>query len=125
VVKQLSRGVINAGSYRFHTRVQYAGLKGLERGVIMARVLVVLKVLPTDVDIDLDDLRRRIAEKLPVDYELKGYDIEPIAFGLKALRLYIFMPENIEGGTEPLENLIQNVDGVGQVEVEVVHRISE
>jgi len=91
----------------------------------MARVLVVLKILPTDVDVDLDDLKKRIAENLPVDYEIKGYDIEPIAFGLKALRLYIFMPENIEGGTEPLENLIQNIDGVGQVEVEFVHRVSE
>jgi len=90
----------------------------------MARVLVIVKVLPTDVDVNLDDLAKKIAEKLPSDYEIKGYETEPIAFGLKALRLYIFMPEEVEGGTEPLERVISEVDGVSQVEVEAVHRIS-
>ncbi len=91
----------------------------------MARVLVIVKVLPTDIEINLEDLKKKIEEKLPEGYEVKGYDIEPIAFGLKALRLYIFMPENVEGGTEPLENMIQEVEGVSQVEVETVHRITE
>ena len=91
----------------------------------MARVLVVVKVLPTEIDIDLEDLKEKIKEKLPKEYEIKGYDIEPIAFGLKALRLYIFMPEEVEGGTEPLEKMIQEVEGVSQVEVETVHRITE
>jgi len=90
----------------------------------VARVLVIVKVLPTDVDVNLDDLARKIAEKLPGDYEVKGYETEPIAFGLKALRLYIFMPEEVEGGTEPLERMISEVDGVSQVEVEAVHRVS-
>jgi len=90
----------------------------------VARVLVIVKILPTDVDVNLDDLARRVAEKLPSEYEVKGYEVEPIAFGLKALRLYIFMPEEVEGGTEPLERMISEVDGVGQVEVEAVHRIS-
>ncbi len=91
----------------------------------MARVLVIVKVLPTDIDIDLEDLKKKIEDKLPNNYEVKGYDIEPIAFGLKALRLYIFIPEEVEGGTEPLERMIQEVDGVSQIEVETVHRISE
>jgi len=90
----------------------------------MARVLVIVRILPTDVDIDLDELVRKISERLPSEYEVKGYEIEPIAFGLKALRLYIFMPEEVEGGTEPLERMISEVEGVSQVEVETVHRIS-
>lgn len=91
----------------------------------MARVLVIVKVLPSDINIDLNELKKKIENELSENYEIKGYDIEPIAFGLKALRLYVFMPENIEGGTEPLEKMIEKVEGVSQVEVETVHRITE
>ena len=90
----------------------------------MAKVLVLLKVLPEDINIDLEELKERIRQALPEGYEIKGYDKEPIAFGLKALRLYILMPEETEGGTEPLENAVMKVEGVSQVEVEAVHRIS-
>ncbi|ADI31224.1 elongation factor 1-beta [Staphylothermus hellenicus] len=90
----------------------------------MAKVLVLLKILPEDINIELEELKERIRKALPEGYEIKGYDIEPIAFGLKALRLYIFMPEKTEGGTEPLENTVMNVEGVSQVEVEAVHRIT-
>ncbi|AFK50987.1 translation elongation factor 1B [Thermogladius calderae 1633] len=90
----------------------------------MARVLVVLKVLPEDVETKPEELKERIEKALPEGYELKGYDIEPIAFGLNALRLYIFMPEQTEGGTEKLEETVSGVPGVSQVEVEIVHRVS-
>lgn len=91
----------------------------------MARVLVVMKILPEDINIDLEDLKERIKKKLPEGYELARHEIEPIAFGLKALRVYIIMPEITEGGTEPLEKLVSSIDGVSQVEVEVVHRLTE
>ncbi len=90
----------------------------------MARVLVVMKILPEDINIDLEELKERIREKLPKDYEIARHEIEPIAFGLKALRLYIIMPEVTEGGTEPLERMVSSVKGVSQVEVEIVHRLS-
>ncbi|MEL9908709.1 MAG: elongation factor 1-beta [Desulfurococcus sp.] len=90
----------------------------------MAQVLVIVRVLPEDVETPLDELRKRIANALPEGYELKMWDEEPIAFGLKALRLAIIMPEQTEGGTETLENLISQVQGVSQVEVEYVNRLS-
>ncbi len=89
----------------------------------MAKVLVLLKVLPEDINIDLEELKEKIRKALPENYEIKGYDIEPIAFGLKALRLYILIPEYTEGGTDPLEKMVMNVEGVSQVEVEAVHRM--
>jgi elongation factor 1-beta len=89
----------------------------------MAKVLVVVKVLPEDINIDLEELKDKIAKALPENYEIKGYETEPIAFGLKALRLVVVMPEITEGGTEPLEKTIMSVDGVSQVEVEAVHRM--
>ncbi|OYT40328.1 MAG: elongation factor 1-beta [Desulfurococcales archaeon ex4484_58] len=90
----------------------------------MAKVLVIVKIMPTDIDVDLEELKDRISKALPEEYEVKNYEIEPIAFGLKALRLYIYMPEEVEGGTEPLEKAIAGVEGVSQVEVETVHRLS-
>ncbi len=90
----------------------------------MAKVLVLLKILPEDINIDLEDLKERIKKALPEEYEVKGYDIEPIAFGLKALRLYVTIPEETEGGTEPLERIVSSIEGVSQVEVEAVHRIT-
>ena len=91
----------------------------------MARVLVVMRILPEDVNIDLEELKERIRNELPEGYEIARHDIEPIAFGLKALRLYIIMPEQTEGGTEPLERLVNGVKGVSQAEVEIVHRLTE
>jgi len=91
----------------------------------MARVLVVMRILPEDVNIDLEELKERIRNSLPEGYDIARHDIEPIAFGLKALRLYIIMPEQIEGGTEPLERLVNGVEGVSQAEVEIVHRLTE
>jgi len=91
----------------------------------MARVLVVMRILPEDVNIDLEELKERIRNSLPEGYKIARHDIEPIAFGLKALRLYIIMPEQTEGGTEPLERLVNEVEGVSQAEVEIVHRLTE
>jgi elongation factor 1-beta len=93
----------------------------------MAKVMVILKVLPADVDVDVEDLRRRVqtaVSKLGEGFALQSYKIEPIAFGLKALRLAIVMPEEVEGGTYSLEEAVRSVEGVGEIEVEVVSRIS-
>ncbi len=91
----------------------------------MAKLLVILKVLPTDIDVDLKkEIVDEVSKKLPEGYELMRYDIVPIAFGLNALRLYILMPEDEEGGTEKLEEIIKSIEKVSEVEVEMLHRMS-
>ena len=90
----------------------------------MARVAVILKVLPNDVNLDLGELLERIKKALPGEYEVMSSGEEPIAFGLKALKMVIAMPEETEGGTEKLEEILRGVDGVEEVEVEAVHRLS-
>ena len=89
----------------------------------MARVIVVLRVLPSSIDVNLDELRSAIEKQLPEGYAIKGHGVEPIAFGLKALKLLVEMPEETEGGTESLEELIKSIDLVDEVEVETVHRM--
>ncbi|RLF65925.1 MAG: elongation factor 1-beta [Thermoplasmata archaeon] len=89
-----------------------------------ARVLVTLKVYPVDIEVDLDDLAKRIAEGLPKEYKLLDYKKEPIAFGLNALMTLISIPEETVGGTEDLEERVKRVDGVSEVEVLFVRRVS-
>ncbi|ABM81184.1 elongation factor 1-beta [Hyperthermus butylicus] len=91
----------------------------------MARVLVVTTVYPSSPEINLDELVEKIKSKLPSDYEITRYDKVPIAFGLNALKLYVIIPEESEGGTSKLEEILQSVEGVEEIEVEAVHRISE
>ncbi len=90
----------------------------------MAKVLVVVKVFPEDTSVNLDELKRSIAKTLPPGYEIVRSDEEPIAFGLKALKLYVVMEELTEGGTSKLEEVLRQVPGVSEIEVEAVHRIS-
>jgi len=90
----------------------------------MARVAVILKVLPNDVSISPQQLLEKIKATLPQEYEIMDSGEEPIAFGLKALKVIIAIPEETEGGTEHLEELLKQVDGVEEVEVEAVHRLS-
>jgi len=91
----------------------------------MARVAVLLRVMPNSLDINLGDLKLAIEKKLPGSYKILDSKEEPIAFGLKSLMLLISMEENTEGGTEELESKIKGVEGVEEVEVENISRISE
>ncbi|MEB3765801.1 MAG: elongation factor 1-beta, partial [Desulfurococcales archaeon] len=56
--------------------------------------------------------------------QIMGSGEEPIAFGLKALKIIIAIPEETEGGTEKLEEFLKQVEGVEEVEIETVHRLS-
>jgi elongation factor 1-beta len=88
----------------------------------MGRVAVVLKIYPEDVSTDLNRLVEDIKKTLPSGFNLEMWELEPVAFGIKILRVLVTMPENTEGGTEPLEHLLSSVQGVSQVEVEYVTR---
>ena len=89
----------------------------------MARVAVFVKVFPESPDIGVEDLVERIKSMLGSQYKLENYGEEPIAFGYKALKIVVSMPEETEGGTEQLEELLKKVDGIQEVEVEMVQRV--
>ena len=90
----------------------------------MARVAIILKVFPSSVEIQPQTLLEKIREKLPEGYKIEASGEEPIAFGLKALKLVISMPEETEGGTAQIEDLLRSMPEVNEVEVEAVHRMS-
>ncbi len=90
----------------------------------MAKVAILVRILPEDAETKPEELYKRIAEKLPEKYQVAQYQSEPIAFGLEALRMVILMPEDIEGGTEEIESILSGVPGVSQVDVLSVTRVS-
>ena len=83
----------------------------------MAKVVVELKILPSDVSVDLDSLEKKIREKIKVDKISK----EPIAFGLVALRITTLV-EDQAGEIEKIENVLKTLDDISQVEVLNVSR---
>ncbi|RLI86894.1 MAG: elongation factor 1-beta [Archaeoglobales archaeon] len=83
----------------------------------MGLVYMKLRVMPSDVDVDLEDLYLKIRDVAPRDVEIRDCKIQPIAFGLKALLIVAVMPD--EGGIgDRLIESIQGVEGVESVEVE-------
>ncbi len=88
----------------------------------MARVVMTLKIMPDGVEIDLDDLLERIKSSIPEGTDVGAIERQPVAFGLIAIRMNLVRDESL-GGTDDLEEAISAVEGVAQVEVEMVSRM--
>ncbi|MFC1733256.1 elongation factor 1-beta [candidate division KSB1 bacterium] len=88
----------------------------------MAKVIVTMKIMPKSPETDLKAIEEK-ATKLIAEFggEVGKVEEEPVAFGLKALKLYFVMEEDI-GSTESLENDVAEVEGVNSVEVIDVRR---
>lgn len=87
----------------------------------MGEVAAILKVMPENPDVNLDDLKETI--KNAVDSEsFEKIEEEPIGFGLVALNVTIVVDDG-EGGTEPAEKAIADIDDVQTVEVTDVRRL--
>jgi len=92
-----------------------------------------MRILPEDVDTNLKELQSKIETMLLNDIkDVEGQHQrcqlvkcveEPIAFGLKALKIHVVMPENMKGGTAPVEEALNTLPGVQRVETEIVSRM--
>ncbi len=89
----------------------------------MGRVVAAIRVNPSSDEVNLDELVEKIRYSLPSHYELVKAEKFYIAFGLYGLRIYITMPEELEGGTYELESVLCNLEGVSSVDVEYVTRL--
>lgn len=78
----------------------------------MAEVIVGFKVMPKDVNIDLDKLEHDIRAEISPERIQR----QPIAFGLVALLVTKIIPDEA-GKLEETENKIRSIENVGEVEV--------
>lgn len=89
----------------------------------MAFAIVTLKIMPVSPKTDLEKIALE-AEKKIIAYAGDGdrkKEIEPVAFGLNALKMTFVMDEK-KGSPEPLEKDIAKIRGVNSVEVIDVRR---
>lgn len=86
----------------------------------MARVVLTVKIFPTEAGADLKALGEKIKAALPEGVSVYRFSEEPIAFTLVALIADIIMPE--EGGTEAVEKALTSVEGVKNIQVLMVRK---
>lgn len=84
----------------------------------MGMVAIALRVSLADPETDAEKVKEEIGKKITI----KDAKIEPLAFGLKQIRLMVTVDEKSGMGTDTdkLVAEIKSIDGVGDVEVESV-----
>lgn len=88
----------------------------------MADVIVTLKIMPTSPEADLNKIKEE-ASKIISEFggEVGKTEEEPIAFGLKAIKI-IFVIDEKKGSTDPIEEKISQIENVNSVEAVDVRR---
>ena len=89
----------------------------------MARVVVTIRIMPQNTEVDFSELEGKAKKEIVKFCNSKEFktEIQPIAFGIRALNILFVMEESI-GSTENLENKINQIEGVESVEVTDVRR---
>lgn len=90
----------------------------------MAKVIITFKIMPETPEVDLEAVQKAAEEKIDAfvgETAEKKVEIEPIAFGLKAVKI-TFVSDESKGSTDEIEEQISELDGVQSCEVIDVRR---
>ena len=89
----------------------------------MAMAVVTMKIMPDSPDVNMETLEVAAKEKIAA-FAGEGdtrTEIEPIAFGLKALKITFVMDEAL-GSPDALEEPITSIEGINSFEIVDVRR---
>ena len=81
----------------------------------MGKIIIVYKIFPSESTVDLEVLKEKITKELADIASIKKFAEEPIAFGLKALKVNMVLPEE-EGIADETEKRMAAIEGVGQIQ---------
>lgn len=89
----------------------------------MADVVITIKIMADSPSVDLKQIESLALDKIKSFSGMENYKVEqePVAFGLKAVKI-LFVMDEAKGATDPLEADINNIEGVHSVEVTDVRR---
>jgi len=79
----------------------------------MGSVAVIMRVMPESPEVDLEQLKKALKERLPGIQDVKE---EPIGFGLKSIK-FIAVVNDAGGETDVLEKTIGAIPGVERAEI--------
>jgi elongation factor 1-beta len=79
----------------------------------MGTVAVIMRVMPESPEVNLEELKAALKEKLPGIQDVKE---EPIGFGLKAIK-FAAIVNDAGGETDKLETVIGEIPGVERAEI--------
>jgi len=90
--------------------------------IFMGDVMVLLRVLPESTDINLNDLKEAISNKIKDLCDINDVKTEEIGFGLSALMFSVIVPDE-EGKIDKVEKEILSVEHVSNVDTRDVSLI--
>ena len=81
----------------------------------MSLIAVKIKLMPSSPESDLEGIEKKVKETLEKqDAKNPGFEIQPIAFGLKAIIVSFGWPEEKE--LESLEEELKKIENINSVE---------
>jgi elongation factor 1-beta len=89
----------------------------------MGKIVIAYKIFPSESTVSLETLQEEITRQLSESASIKGFAEEPIAFGLSALIVKMILPEDKSGILDEIENLLNKIEGVGQIQTLMVNRM--
>ncbi|MFH1307444.1 MAG: elongation factor 1-beta [archaeon] len=82
----------------------------------MSFVAVKVKIMPSSPDIDLEEIKSKITEKIEAEEgKINNIEEEPIAFGLKAVIVTLAWLETKESSI--LEDSLSSIENVSSVQI--------
>ena len=88
----------------------------------MANVLTVLKIVPSDTELNREDFVNNVLKGLCEDnnIEFVKYDEEPVAYGLVAILAFLKNPDSDDGAEDlnALQETLEGLDDLSSIEIQ-------
>lgn len=109
------------GSLLNPTYAHHAGLK--DRELRMKKVVVLVRIMPLDESVNIENLLLKMKSNLPQNIELISVETEPFVFGLNVINALFKIPDE-EGYPNILEDYLKGFEEVGELEIISMSRAS-